>query len=1599
MKKYRLFCKQLLVFALFLLVWQEIKAQPQFQITKIDATNFPTIVAQISVSDTKGIPVRDLLSSEFAITENGTAITTPITASCPPPAKPQEISVAIVSDKSLSMEEGTPDGRTRMDIVRGGASSFVDNMIWTGNSAIALTAFDLEAHLIYPFSNDAASLKAAIGKYNPAGGYGTEYNPAFLDPIAGGITILSKRPDAMPRILIFLTDGQPTSPVKTQDIIDSAKKYNVRVFVITVALPLALNAELRTIAGQTNGEVYDNVQTVDQAAAIYTLIASKVNGGEPCTLTWTAPFGCSQESTFRPTVFSFNRPGYNLSTPTYYTAPPQSVAALKTSEVKLNFGDPDIASPVTKTFTITAKNSPFVISQYIITPNNPVYFTITDKGGASDTVKVGETRTITVQFIQQTKKDFRLATLSFACTPCAPDNITLFGGEPSIETVPIQILYPNTQIYSSCDSVLIAWVGVPDDRKVKLSYSTDNGISWNVITKEAIGLSYLWKPPAQGQYKIKADAMSVADWVWLDKAGSDKKDSTQAIGIDKDANVYIIGQNDNAITFSTNGNINSKGSFIAKYDPDGQLVWAKQTIANTLKLAVSSQTGDCYVMSKNLIQKYLGASGGAGWQKTASSNPAEIFSDIGVDGSGNLYVASNFSNPNIFSRIVKYKPDGTQITFATKIESINLEVKNMAIDFSGNVAVSAKSLINWSYGTISFSAGEFCLAKYSTSGNPRWVISDKSKDGSSASTLKLALDANGNLLQTGWFITHAGWLSNGAKDVYIEKYDDQGNFVWKQLIGGKDNDSPGGMMTDQLGNIYLSGTFGELYSSSYGSPITVVDTTLSSSGRSDVFVAKLDTNGNRIWALQGGGVNDEKATGIVVDANGKCRVTGSFVGGTKFGVFEETATGVAGDQDVFVSKVSLLPAGQAISQAFTVSSPTISFNQKMVDMKEVAVGTSKDSTLTLILCNKGKRTLQGINYIFTGTNAADFKIVSCPSVLQPDSCTTVEIRFTPSGLGVSTATLEMNGDCAETGTLDITAKGIPACAGDPIISFPFGNAALGKDYFITVTSAICNTKSVPLYVHITIKGTDSLYFTITSPTTFQLPAGTQLNPSCTTVTIKLNSPNPTVSVSAYIDYGLKQECGSAQTILVGGVMSALPTIQALDISFKPINCIGQKDTLDVVVANSGGQDLNITNGVIQDMTQGFKIISPVNLTIPSGASPATIKIEFAPTGASGSKSTQLVLTNNSENAPQKTVNLLGKLENISLNLSPTTVSFIGIPSSGFPAYQTVIVKNTSSRSIKLTNAPFAGSGFAIERINPPLNTTLNPNDVDTVIIRFDKPANSNLVSDNLSIIMQPQCSPISIPVSGSFSLATASFHSPKVSVNPADSKAKGFSLPINVSQGNNFIVAKGTVFTVEVRFNATLFLPISVVGNSSSIVGTPTVQNVSTSDYQYEKLVTIKGKIDDNLQIGGDFTLVSLVGDVLLGDRESTPIKVTLVNWTNVAATPDTTGLLTLTGLCDAGGTVRLMKVLDVSALGITQIKPNPAGETAEVSLQTIERGQHIIQVIDVSGQILFEQEWSGTQAESRVLTLSTSKFPAGLYQVVLRTPTMQSRQTLMVIR
>ncbi len=171
------------------------------------------------------------------------------------------------------------------------------------------------------------------------------------------------------------------------------------------------------------------------------------------------------------------------------------------------------------------------------------------------------------------------------------------------------------------------------------------------------------------------------------------------------------------------------------------------------------------------------------------------------------------------------------------------------------------------------------VRKFNAGGGHVWTIQFGSAGGDLA--YGIAVNSSGVYVSGTTFGTMPGQTNAGGSDVFVRKYDIDGNELWTRQFGTSSHDFGLGIAADESG-IYLVGH---------------VSGTLpgqTSTGTRDAFVRKYDSDGNEVWTRQFGASNTAEANGVAVDASGL------YVTGGAYGVFPGQST--TGSFDAFVRK-------------------------------------------------------------------------------------------------------------------------------------------------------------------------------------------------------------------------------------------------------------------------------------------------------------------------------------------------------------------------------------------------------------------------------------------------------------------------------------------------------------------------------------------------------------------------------------------------------------------------------------------------------------------------------------------------------------------------
>ncbi|MGD0711061.1 MAG: T9SS type A sorting domain-containing protein [Bacteroidales bacterium] len=334
------------------------------------------------------------------------------------------------------------------------------------------------------------------------------------------------------------------------------------------------------------------------------------------------------------------------------------------------------------------------------------------------------------------------------------------------------------------------------------------------------------------------------------------------------------------------------------------------------------------------------------WAKSATGTGNDYANSVAVDVSGNTFVSGNFESPSIIfgsTTLINSNTDSTADIFLEKLDASgsvlwaksfggtkNDETYSVTTDDSGNVYLAGffySNTLKFDTTTLINTDTNYCdlfLVKLNASGNVLWAKSATGNDNDEV--YSVAADTAGNVCIAGCFysdtlIFGSDTLANsGLFDIFIAKYDGNGNLLLAKSAGGTGYDGASAIALDGSGNAYLAGWF--------ESPTLIFGSvTLTNAGYEDIFLVKYDTGGNVVWAKSAGGTDDDNANSLALDPSGNIYMIGDFYSSTlNFG--STTLTNTGGD-NLFIAKYDNSGNVQWAKSA-----------QGNADGKSVIVGTS-----------------------------------------------------------------------------------------------------------------------------------------------------------------------------------------------------------------------------------------------------------------------------------------------------------------------------------------------------------------------------------------------------------------------------------------------------------------------------------------------------------------------------------------------------------------------------------------------------------------------------------------------------------------------------------
>ena len=313
--------------------------------------------------------------------------------------------------------------------------------------------------------------------------------------------------------------------------------------------------------------------------------------------------------------------------------------------------------------------------------------------------------------------------------------------------------------------------------------------------------------------------------------GSEDFDTAYGVATDDEGNFYITGTTEGDLAAPKQAE--TSDVIIAKYDRDGDRQWIRQ-----------------FGFEEDLIDQGL---------------------SIDADAEGNSYISGirvkpspeDIATDDFF--VAKYDTNGNQEWF-TEVGVDDIPGTIEDFDESYGVAVSDDGHVyatGWTLGDLAAeNAGlyDVWLGQFDgDDGELNWLQQLGTPD--YEWSWAVDTDSEGNAYATGWTLGDLGGENAGSYDVWLAKYDEQGNQQWLRQFGTSGDEAAFDINIDSDDNIFLTG-----YTNS--------DLGGENAGSFDAWVAQYDTDGNQLDIEQFGTPDFDQAYGITTNSAGNVTFTG-----------------------------------------------------------------------------------------------------------------------------------------------------------------------------------------------------------------------------------------------------------------------------------------------------------------------------------------------------------------------------------------------------------------------------------------------------------------------------------------------------------------------------------------------------------------------------------------------------------------------------------------------------------------------------------------------------------------------------------------------------
>lgn len=356
--------------------------------------------------------------------------------------------------------------------------------------------------------------------------------------------------------------------------------------------------------------------------------------------------------------------------------------------------------------------------------------------------------------------------------------------------------------------------------------------------------------------------------IWAKSFGGTHIDESTDICTDSAGNIYITGYyyqtsdfdpGPNVFNMTANGSVDA---FVVKLDANGDFLlafsiggtgggWAEKgtgirvdaqnnmyitgNFSGTIDLDLglgqaiySTSRLDMYILKMDANLNYI-------WSKVMEGSGLDYAQCLELDAFGNIYLAGHFGA--IFNGTVDFDPSSSTFNVTT---NGNLDIFVQKLDPMGNL-VWVKTIGGYDNDYLE----DLCLTPEG----------DIYVTGSATDSL----DMDPGLDTT---------IHDGVAGGYLLKLDNNGNYIWSHNFSQIGHQC----ITDSDGYCYLLGNFSQSLDFDLGPNVQI----LTSLGSSDIYILKLDANGDFVWVKSFGGSFVETGNALAIDEWSNLYISGGY---------------------------------------------------------------------------------------------------------------------------------------------------------------------------------------------------------------------------------------------------------------------------------------------------------------------------------------------------------------------------------------------------------------------------------------------------------------------------------------------------------------------------------------------------------------------------------------------------------------------------------------------------------------------------------------------------------------------------------------------------